>query len=99
MATGQSHSVRIDPSSLMAPRCRTRTNWASASTPPLELIKQDASGDAAGESRSNRVSHMQSANEGLADIIVKVSGSVQGDRRANDGPYYTSDEGISWPDP
>lgn len=66
---------------------------------PLESIKQTVSRGAAGESRSNRVSHMQSANEGPADIIAKVSGTVQGGKRADDGPYYTNNEGIPWPDP
>ncbi|KAK7908708.1 hypothetical protein PG985_016011 [Apiospora marii] len=52
----------------------------------------------AAESRGNRVSHMQSANEGPADIISKVSGAVQGGKREDDGPYFTNNEGIPWPD-
>lgn len=65
----------------------------------LELIKQTVSGGAAGGSRSNCVSHMQSSNEGPADIIAKVPGTVQGGKGADDGPYYTNNEGIPWPDP
>lgn len=58
-----------------------------------------AIGGAKGESRSNRMSHMASANEGPADIIAKVSGAVQGGTRADDGAYFTSNEGIPFPDP
>ena len=58
-----------------------------------------AIGGATGESRSNRMSHMASANEGPADIIAKVSGSVEGGKRADDGAYFTSNEGIPFPDP
>ncbi|KAK4999643.1 hypothetical protein LTR28_013312 [Elasticomyces elasticus] len=51
-----------------------------------------------GESRSNRASHMMSANEGPADIIAKVSGAVQGGKREDDGAYFTNNEGIPLPD-
>ena len=44
------------------------------------------------------MSHMQSANEGPADIIAKVSGAVQGGKREDDGAYFTNNEGIPWPD-
>ncbi|OHW99039.1 catalase [Colletotrichum incanum] len=42
---------------------------------------------------------MQSANEGPADIIGKVSGAVPGGKREDDGAYFTNNEGIPFPDP
>jgi len=52
-----------------------------------------------GERRNPRVSHMQSANEGPADIIAKVSGCVSGGKREDDSLYFTNNEGIPFPDP
>ncbi|RYP42895.1 hypothetical protein DL770_011937 [Monosporascus sp. CRB-9-2] len=54
---------------------------------------------AQGEGRAPRMSHMQGANEGPADVIAKVSGAVQGGKREDDGPYFTNNEGIPFPDP
>ena len=65
---------------------------------PLEAISQGIQ-SVTGEKRAPRQSHMGSANEGPADIIAKVSGSVQGGIRNDDGPYFTTNEGIPWPDP
>lgn len=45
------------------------------------------------------MSHLQSSNEGPADIIAKVSGHSQGGIRQDDGPYFTNDDGIPLPDP
>ncbi|OLN96261.1 Vegetative catalase [Colletotrichum chlorophyti] len=55
--------------------------------------------EVSGERRNPRMSHMQSANEGPADIIAKVSGAVQGGKREDDGLYFTNNEGIPFPDP
>lgn len=52
-----------------------------------------------GENHGVRLSHMMSANEGPMDIIAKVSGATQGGKRADDGPYFTNNEGIPLPDP
>jgi catalase len=60
---------------------------------PLEAISQGIQGITQGEARAPRLSHMGSANEGPADIIAKVSGSVQGGKREDDGPYFTNNEG------
>ncbi|RYP67681.1 hypothetical protein DL769_005695 [Monosporascus sp. CRB-8-3] len=54
---------------------------------------------AQGEGRAPRMSHMQGANEGPADVIAKVSGAVEGGKREDDGPYFTNNEGIPFPDP
>ena len=42
---------------------------------------------------------MMSANEGPADIIGKVSGSVSGGKREDDALYFTNNEGHPFPDP
>jgi len=66
---------------------------------PLEAIATGIASATSGEHRGNRVSHMMSANEGPADIIGKVSGAVKGGKRADDGLYFTNNEGIPFPDP
>lgn len=83
----------------MAP---SSTSANSNQTDPLQHPLQAtamAIGSAIGERRGNRMSHMASANEGPADIIAKVSGAVQGGKRTDDGAYFTSNEGIPFPDP
>lgn len=37
-------------------------------------------------------------NEGPAEIISKVTGVNTGGKRADDGPYFTNNEGHPWPD-
>jgi catalase len=74
------------------------TNHNDPMQHPLEAISQGIQ-SAVGEGRAPRQSHMGSSNEGPADIIAKVSGSVQGGKREDDGPYFTTNEGIPWPDP
>lgn len=83
----------------MAP---STTGSNSNQTDPLQHPLQAtmmAIGGATGEGRSNRMSHMMSANEGPADIAAKITGTVQGGKRADDGAYFTNNEGIPWPDP
>jgi len=65
---------------------------------PLQATAMAIQGAVQGEGRAPRMSHMQSANEGPADIIAKVSGAVQGGKREDDGAYFTNNEGIPWPD-
>jgi catalase len=65
---------------------------------PLEAISQGIQGATQGEARAPRIAHMGSSNEGPADIIAKVSGAVQGGKREDDGPYFTNNEGIPFPD-
>ncbi|KAK3621652.1 hypothetical protein LTR56_022691 [Elasticomyces elasticus] len=64
----------------------------------METMRNMAS-SVTGEPRAPRMSHMMSANEGPMDIISKVSGHSKGGIREDDGPYYTSNEGIPLPDP
>ena len=83
----------------MAPSSTSaNTNQTDPLQHPLQATAM-AIGGATGERRSNRMSHMASANEGPADIIAKVSGAVQGGKREDDGAYFTSNEGIPFPDP
>jgi catalase len=65
---------------------------------PLQATAMAIQGAVQGEGRAPRMSHMASSNEGPADIIAKVSGAVQGGKRADDGAYFTTTEGIPWPD-
>ncbi len=66
---------------------------------PLEATAQAIQGAVQGEGRATHISHVASADEGPADNIAKVSGAVQGRKREDDGPYFTNNEGIPWPDP
>lgn len=77
----------------------TNTNQFSPSQHPLKATAAAIGAEVAGERRAPRMSHMQSANEGPADIIAKVSGSVTGGKREDDGLYFTNNEGIPFPDP
>lgn len=74
------------------------SNQWSITQHPLEAIKTSFQSSTAGESRGNRASHMMSANEGPMDIAAKITGSVPGGIRADDAPYFTSNEGIPFPD-
>jgi catalase len=65
---------------------------------PLQATAAAIGSQVAGERRTPRMSHMQSANEGPADIGMKISGVIQGGKRKDDGPYFTNNEGIPWPD-
>jgi catalase len=66
---------------------------------PLQAI-QSTLGSAGADPRPlQRSSLFQSANEGPAEIISKVSGVTSGGKRTDDGPYFTNNEGIPFPDP
>jgi len=66
---------------------------------PLQAI-QSAIGTAGGDPRPlQRTSLFNNANDGPAKIIAKVSGVQSGGKREDDGPYFTSNEGIPFPDP
>ncbi|TRX89110.1 hypothetical protein FHL15_010027 [Xylaria flabelliformis] len=77
----------------------SNSNQWSISQHPLESIAQSIQSATSAEHRGNRVSHLMSSNEGPADIIAKVSGTVSGGKRVDDGPYFTNNEGIPFPDP
>lgn len=72
---------------------------AMANVHPLQAI-QSAIGSAGGDPRPlQRASLFNNANDGPAKIIAKVSGVQSGGIREDDGPYFTSNEGIPFPDP
>lgn len=66
---------------------------------PLQSL-QETMGDAGVDPRPlQRASLFNNANDGPAKIIAKVSGVQSGGKREDDGPYFTSNEGIPFPDP
>lgn len=72
---------------------------AMANVHPLQAI-QSAIGSAGGDPRPlQRASLFNNANDGPAKIIAKVSGVQSGGIREDDGPYFTNNEGIPFPDP
>ncbi|KAK4246803.1 catalase [Corynascus novoguineensis] len=75
------------------------TNQLDPRQHPLKAVATAIGAGVQGEMRGPRVSHMQSANEGPADIIAKVSGCVPGGKREDDGLYFTNNEGHPFPDP
>jgi catalase len=84
----------------MAPSSTSaNTNQNDPLQHPLQATAMAIQGGVQGEGRAPRISHMQSSNEGPADIIRKVSGAVQGGKREDDGPYFTNNEAIPFPDP
>jgi catalase len=85
--------------SSILPTMTSNSNQMDASQHPLEAIAAGIQTATSSEHRGNRVSHMMSTNEGPADIIGKVSGAVPGGKRTDDGPYFTNNEGIPFPDP
>jgi catalase len=77
----------------------SNSNQHDLSQHPLEATATAIASAAKGENKGTRAFHMMSANEGPMDIISKVSGVTQGGKREDDGPYYTNNEGIPFPDP
>jgi len=83
----------------MAPSStNANTNQNDPLQHPLQATAMAIKGATMGEGRAPRMSHMASSNEGPADIIAKVSGAVQGGMREDDSAYFTTTEGIPWPD-
>ncbi|KAK6355605.1 hypothetical protein TWF696_004704 [Orbilia brochopaga] len=46
-----------------------------------------------------KASLFQGANDGPAITAAKITGVVAAHQRKDDGPYFTTNEGIPWPDP
>src|ERR1700710_3051007 len=66
---------------------------------PLQAIQSEI-GAAGGDPRPlQRASLFNNANDGPAKIIAKVSGVQSGGKREDDGPYFTNNEAIPFPDP
>ena len=81
-------------------RCRMiQAMDTMANVHPLQAI-QSTIGAAGGDPRPlQRASLFNNANDGPARIIAKVSGVQSGGKREDDGPYFTNNEGIPFPDP
>jgi catalase len=45
-----------------------------------------------------RSSLFQGANDGPARVAAKITGLQEGGKRVDDGPYFTNNEAIPWPD-
>lgn len=75
------------------------TNQVNPLQHPLRATAMAIGAEAQGERRAPRMSHMQGANEGPADVIAKVSGAAAGGKREDDGAYFTNNEGHPFPDP
>lgn len=75
------------------------TNQLDPRQHPLKATAAAIGAGLQGEFRGPRVSHMQGANEGPADVMKKVAGVVPGGKREDDGPYFTNNEGHPFPDP
>lgn len=75
------------------------TNQNATSMHPLQATAEAITAGVQGERRGPRMSHVMSANEEPADIAAKITGSVQGGKREDDGAYFTNNEGHPFPDP
>lgn len=66
---------------------------------PVQAIGK-AIGQMGGDPRAlQRSSLFQGANEGPASVAAKLTGVSEAGKRADDGPYFTNNEGIPFPDP
>lgn len=66
---------------------------------PLQSAAEAVGSVGADPRPMQRGSLFQSANEGPAVIASKITGLTKGGKREDDGPYFTNNEGIPWPDP
>ncbi|KAJ9605073.1 hypothetical protein H2200_010463 [Cladophialophora chaetospira] len=65
---------------------------------PVQAIGK-AVGAMGGDPRAlQRSTLFQGANEGPAAVAAKLTGVSEAGKRADDGPYFTNNEGIPWPD-
>lgn len=65
---------------------------------PIQAIEQ-AVGVAGVDPRATQLSSLfQGANDGPAKVAAKLTGLQHGGKRADDGPYFTNNEGIPFPD-
>lgn len=68
-------------------------------THPLQAIGQ-AVGTTGGDPRPVQFSSLfQGANDGPAKVAAKLTGVQGPGKRADDGPYFTNNEAIPFPDP
>jgi catalase len=77
----------------------SNSNQQDSSQHPLRATASAITSGLTREKRAARMSQTQSANEGPADIIAKVSGYVSSGKHEDDGAYFTDNEGHPYPDP
>ena len=66
---------------------------------PLQALGE-AVGAAGADPRIKQLNSLfQGANDGPARTAAKLTGVQQGGKRKDDGPYFTNNEGIPFPDP
>lgn len=66
---------------------------------PLQALGE-AVGAAGADPRIKQLNSLfQGANDGPARTAAKITGVQQGGKREDDGPYFTNNEGIPFPDP
>ena len=66
---------------------------------PLQAA-QDVAGNLGMDPRPiQKSSFFQGANDGPAETAAKITGVQAAGKREDDGPYFTNNEGIPWPDP
>lgn len=66
---------------------------------PLQALGE-AVGAAGADPRIKQLNSLfQGANDGPARTAAKLTGVQQGGKRQDDGPYFTNNEGIPFPDP
>ena len=66
---------------------------------PLQVIQETIGAAGVDPRPLQRTSLFNSANDGPAKIMSKVSGVQSGGQREDDGPYFTNNEAIPLPDP
>ncbi len=65
---------------------------------PMQAVA-GAVGAAGADPRPVQLSSLfQGANEGPAKVASKITGVQDGGKRKDDGPYFTNNEAIPWPD-
>lgn len=71
----------------------------ASSIHPLQAVQAAIGGAGMDPRPLQNASLFQGANEGPAKIIAKVSGVNANNSQEDDGPYFTNNEGIPFPDP
>ena len=77
----------------------SNSNQMNIGQHPLKATAATIAAEVQGERRNPRLSHMQGANEGPADVIAKVSGLMESGKSTDDSTYFTNNEGAPFPDP
>ncbi|KAF8246546.1 hypothetical protein K440DRAFT_644645 [Wilcoxina mikolae CBS 423.85] len=63
--------------------------------PPLQAVQSAMGAD---PRLMQKTSTFMYANDGPAVVAVNIMGVMEGEKRKDDAPYFTNNEGIPWPD-